>query len=292
MIKSMTGFGRAKYEKDKREYEVEIKSVNHRYQDIIIKLPRNISYLEEKIKKEITANVTRGKVDVFVTFNNYSTEGKKIHINQELANIYIKELKQLAMQEQIKDDIPVTEISKFPDVLVIQNEEEASELLWGELKICLTQALSNFMQMRANEGEKMKQDLQRRVDMISEKIEKISEYSTGLVEEYVVKLETRVKELLKTDIVDQTRLAQEIVIYADKCSVEEELTRWRSHIAQFTALLEKDTPIGKQLDFIIQEMNRETNTIGSKSGCISITNLVIEIKTILEDMREQIQNIE
>ena len=288
----MTGFGRAKYEKDKREYEVEIKSVNHRYQDIIIKLPRNISYLEEKIKKEITANVTRGKVDVFVTFNNYSTEGKKIHINQELANIYIKELKQLAMQEQIKDDIPVTEISKFPDVLVIQNEEEASELLWGELKICLTQALSNFMQMRANEGEKMKQDLQRRVDMISEKIEKISEYSTGLVEEYVVKLETRVKELLKTDIVDQTRLAQEIVIYADKCSVEEELTRWRSHIAQFTALLEKDTPIGKQLDFIIQEMNRETNTIGSKSGCISITNLVIEIKTILEDMREQIQNIE
>lgn len=290
-MKSMTGFGRAGYENDGRMYNIEIKSVNHRYSDISVKLPRSISYLEEKIKKEIASNISRGKVDILVTFENNSAKGKDIKINKELAKIYIEQLKELAKESNINDNIPVTEISKFPEVLVIQNVED-EEIIWKEVKLCLKEAINNFIAMRGQEGNKIKEDLEGRLSTIKQKVSKISEYSTGLVEEYVVKLETRIKEILKTDIVDKERLNQEIVIYADKCSVEEELTRLESHIAQFKNMMEENIPVGKKIDFLIQEMNREINTIGSKSGSLEITNLVIETKTELEDIREQIQNIE
>lgn len=290
-MKSMTGFGRARFENENRNYNVEIKSVNHRYNDITIKLPRSISYLEEKIKKEISSHISRGKVDVFVNFENNSAEGKNIKINKELASIYIKELKELANQNSINSEIQVTEISKFPDVLTIENLED-EDTIWNELKVVLREAIDNFIQMRENEGNKIKEDLYTRAQKVYNKVCKISEYSTGLVEDYVVKLETRIKEILNMDVVDKDRLAQEIVIYADKCSVEEEITRLKSHINQFIELLDTTTPIGKKIDFLIQEMNRETNTIGSKSGSLDITNLVIDIKTELEDIREQIQNIE
>lgn len=290
-MKSMTGFGRAKFENDGRMYNIEIKSVNHRYCDISVKLPRSISYLEEKIKKEMISNISRGKVDILVTFENNSAKGKNIKINKELARIYIEELKQLANENGINDNIPVTEISKFPEVLVIENVED-EEIIWKEVKNCLEEAINNFIIMRTQEGNKIKEDLEARLNEIKQKVSKISTYSTGLVEEYVVKLETRIKEILKTDIVDKERLNQEIVIYADKCSVEEELTRLESHITQFKKILKEDIPVGKKIDFLIQEMNREINTIGSKSGSLDITNLVIEVKTELEDIREQIQNIE
>lgn len=290
-MKSMTGFGRARYENNDRIYNIEIKSVNHRYNDITVKLPRSISYLEEKIKKEISSKISRGKVDVFVSFENNSAEGKDIRINKELAGIYIKELRAIASENGINENIPITEISKFPDVLTIQNIED-EDTIWKELSICLNEAIINFLQMRENEGNKIKEDLNIRIEKILEKVCEISKYSTGLVNEYVVKLEARIKEILKTDIVDKDRIAQEVVIYADKCSVEEEITRLNSHINQFKELINVDAPIGKKIDFLIQEMNRETNTIGSKSGSLSITNLVIDIKTELEDIREQIQNIE
>ena len=290
-MKSMTGFGRAKYENNNRIYNIEIKSVNHRYNDITVKLPRSISYLEEKIKKEISSKVSRGKIDIFINFENNSAEGKDIRINKELAGIYISELKKIARENDINETIPVTEISKFPDVLIIENTE-AEDTIWEELLICLNDAISSFLQMRENEGKKIKEDLNIRIEKISNKVSEISKYSTGLVNEYVVKLETRIKEILKTDIVDKDRLAEETVIYADKCSVEEEITRLNSHINQFKELINIDTPIGKKIDFLIQEMNRETNTIGSKSGSLLITNLVIDIKTELEDIREQIQNVE
>lgn len=291
MIKSMTGFGRSKLEKEDRSYNVEIKSVNHKYSDITVKMPRSISYLEEKIKKEISSNISRGKIDVFISFDNNSAKGKNIKINNELASIYIKELKKLAEQNNIKADIQVTEISKFPDVLTIENAEDENTI-WKELSECLNNAISNFILMRKEEGSKISEDLERRINDVSNKVEEISTYSTGLVEEYVVKLETRIKEILKTDVVDKDRLAQEIVIYSDKCSVEEELTRLRSHISQFKKLIKDDNPVGKKIDFLMQEMNRETNTIGSKANSLEITNLVIDIKTRLEDIREQVQNIE
>ncbi len=291
-MKSMTGYGRGKLEENNREYEIEIKSVNHKYNDISIKLPRTIGYLEENIKKEIQKNISRGKIDVFVNFANYSKDGKNIKINNELAEIYIEELKKLAKNTGITENITVTEISKFPDVLIIQNTDEEEKVIWNELNKCLQVAINNFISARITEGEKIKLDLENRINDIQEKTEKIATYSTGLVEEYIVKLEARIKEILKTDIIDQNRLAQEVVIYSDKVSVEEELTRLRSHISQFKELINLDIPTGKKLDFLVQEMNRETNTMGSKSGSLDITNLVVDIKTQIENIREQIQNIE
>lgn len=290
MIRSMTGYGRGKYENDGREYLIEIKSVNNRYCDISVKLPRSISYLEEKIKKEITSKVSRGKIDVFVTFYNNSTSGKNIKFNRELASMYIAELRELAKDNLLKDDIKVTEISKFPDVLTIENDED-EELIWNELKLPLTEAINNFVDMKEIEGKKIYEDLTNRIEDIQGKINIISENSTRLIKDYIVKLETRIKELLNTDNIDENRLAMETVIYADKCSVEEEITRLNSHVYQFKELI-KGNVAGKKLDFLIQEMNRETNTIGSKSSSIEITNLVIEMKTQIEDIREQIQNIE
>lgn len=291
-MKSMTGFGRSKLEENSREYIVEIKSVNHKYSDISIKLPRNIMCFEEKIKKIISNNISRGKVDVFITFNNYSDEGKDVIINKELAKNYINQLKELANENGLDDKIRVTEITKMPDVLQLKIEDDESDNIWLELEKCVKQAVANFVDMREVEGERIKQDLLTRINNVENLVNSIFSNTTGLIEDYVVKLRERIKEILQTDVVDEARLAQEIVIYADKCSIEEELTRLRSHIAQFKNLLESKEPVGKKIDFLIQEMNRETNTIASKSVKLEITNLAIEVKTAMEDIREQIQNIE
>ncbi len=292
MIKSMTGYGRSIFENEGREYIVEIKSVNNRFNDISIKMPRSLNYLEDRIKKEILNSVSRGKIDVFITFNNNSDLGKNIKLNTDIAKKYINELKKLSKEAEIIDNINIMDISKFPDVLNIKVEEEAEEVIEKELFIALDQAIKSFIEMRQVEGNKIKEDLEKRIDTVSEKIKQISSISTGLVDEYIVKLETRIKELLKTDVVDESRLAQEVVIYSDKCSVEEEITRLKSHISQFLNLLNSEIAIGKKLDFLIQEMNRETNTIGSKANNLEITNFVVDIKTELENVREQIQNIE
>lgn len=291
-MKSMTGFGRNKIERNGREYTIEMKSVNHRYQEISVKLPRSLGSMEETIKKQVTNVVSRGKVDVFVTFNNYSEEGKNVIINQELALNYVRELKRLAKEADIQGEISVTEVFQMPDVLTLKIEDEESEMIKDEITQCLQGTLESFINMREQEGNAIKLDLAARITRVEEIVKHISIASTGLLEEYVVKLEERMKQLLKTDVVDKDRLAQEIVIYADKCSIEEELTRLNSHILQFKSLLEQEIPVGKKLDFLLQEMNRETNTIGSKSAGIEVTNEVITLKTELEDIREQIQNIE
>lgn len=292
MIKSMTGYGRANIEENLRKYQVEIKSINHKYLDISVKMPKQISYLEESIKKEISSKIKRGKIDVFINFENDSNEGRKIKINTELAKMYIKELKELAQKEDILADIQVNEIAKYPDVLEIQNDQE-DETIKQELIKTVEQATEKLIQMRSIEGNKMAEDILIRLNQIDEKVKEISKLSTGLIEEYVVKLEERIKQLLKEEQdIDKNRLAQEVVIFADKCSIEEEVTRLNSHISQFKELLSSDEPIGKKLDFIIQEMNRETNTIGSKANNLNITNSVIEIKTQIENIREQVQNIE
>ena len=288
----MTGYGKANIIKDEtREYQVEIKSVNHRYLDVTVKMPKSISYLEEEIKKQITQKIKRGKIDVFVLFENNSQEGKEIKINKEIAKIYIEELKELAKQENLSSNIDVMEIAKFPDVLTIKNNED-EQLIRKEIIEVTKQAVENLMQMRKIEGEKMQKDILSRLEKIELKTNEISKLSTGLIDEYVVKLENKIKEILKTETVDKNRIAQEVVIYADKCSVEEEITRLKSHIQQFRDVFTTDEAIGKKLDFIMQEMNRETNTIGSKANSLEITNLVVDIKTELENIREQVQNIE
>ena len=292
MIKSMTGFGRSTYENEGREYIVEIKSVNNRFNDVNIKMPRNLNYLEDKIRKQILNNISRGKVEVSIQLNNNSDLGKKINLNTDIAKKYIEELKKLTQETNIIDNINIMDVAKFPDVLNIRIDEEAEEVIQKELFTALEGAINSFLDMRQKEGSKIKVDLENRIEVIKQKIEQISSISAGLVDEYIVKLETRIKELLKTDVVDQTRLAQEVVIYSDKCSVEEEITRLKSHISQFLNLLNENIAIGKKLDFLIQEMNRETNTICSKANNLEITNLVVDIKTELENVREQIQNIE
>ena len=287
----MTGYGKSNMSKNLREYQVEIKSVNHRYLDVSVKMPRSLSYLEEEIKKAISSKLTRGKVDVFITFNNNSLEGRDIKINTEIARMYIKELRDLAESEGIVADIPVTEISKLPDVLTIQNNQD-DETIKNELLEVSSKAIDNLVDMRKVEGEKIAQDLLVRIQDIEKKVKKISSLSTGLIEEYVVKLNTRIKDLLQDQEIDEARLAQEVVIYADKCSIEEEVTRLNSHIYQFRELLQTNEAVGKKIDFMIQEMNRETNTIGSKANNLEITIEVINMKTKLENIREQVQNIE
>ncbi len=291
MIKSMTGYGKANISKNQRTYQIEIKSVNHRYLDISIKMPRAISYLEEDIKNCISSKLKRGKVDVFITFENNSSEGKNIKINTEIAKLYIDELKRLAEKENINSNIEVTEISKYPDVLSIHNEQD-DEIIRQETLEAVNVAVNHLINMREVEGNKISTDLLNRIQDIKQKITEISSLSTGLIKDYVVKLETRIKELLQNQEIDESRLAQEVVIYADKCSVEEEITRLDSHISQFSNLLNSNEAVGKKLDFIIQEMNRETNTIGSKANNLEITNDVIDIKTQIENIREQVQNIE
>ena len=293
MIRSMTGYGKQSLNVEEREYQIEIKSVNHRYLDINIKMPKTLSYLEETIKKEIAKKIKRGKIDVFVTYENNSKEGRNIKINKELAQIYIKQLKELAEEEKISSNIEVIEVAKFPDVLTIKIDEEDEKIKQEIMKVA-QEATEKIIEMKKIEGEKISKDLLQRIDKIENKILEISSKSTGLIEEYVVKLEKRIQEILKTDEIDKSRIAQEVVIYADKCSIQEEITRLKSHIYQFKNLISNNESeaIGKKLDFIIQEMNRETNTIGSKANNLEITNGVIDIKTELEDIREQIQNIE
>ena len=293
MIRSMTGFGRGFYSTTEREYTVEIKSVNHRYADVNIKLPYVLSFAEEKIKKKILDKIERGKIDVSITFVNNSDLGKKITINKSLAKTYIEELRKLQEENNIIDDISTMKISRLPDVLNIQQDDN-SDILWEELDKALEEAINSLVVAKEKEGNKLAEDLLNRLNIIEENILKISQYSTGLIEQYVVKLKDRIKEMLQTDIVDEARILQEVVLYADKSSIEEEITRLKSHVAQFRELLQSESikKTGKRLDFIIQEMNREINTIGSKSNCLEITNLVIDLKTELEDVREQVQNIE
>lgn len=290
MIKSMTGFGHGEYENEGRKYTVEIKSVNHKYSDINIRLPKFLNSIEDKIRKRIASVISRGKIDVFISFENYSSKGTKIKINKDLAKEYINGLKELANETGLEFKVDLMDISKIPEILKLEedgNEDQISD----ELMKALDDALEKFISMREIEGKKLVQDIEARIHLIEGKIEEIKKYSGTLVEEYIEKLQIRINELLKTEV-DETRLMQEIVFFSDKSSIEEELIRLESHISQFLNLIKGTSPIGKKIDFLIQEINRETNTIGSKANCLEITNRVIEIKTEVENIREQIQNIE
>ena len=290
-MKSMTGFGRASLESNGKNYIIEIKTVNNKYSDITAKSPKRLSFMEDKIRKQIANRITRGKVEVSVSFFDFSNKSKNVVLNKEIAKEYIKQLREIADENNLSENISIVEIAKLPDILNSIDSDNDEEIA-GEALKCLNMALDSLIEMRKTEGENIKQDLLVRIERVQNLVDKIAENSKGIVEEYVSKLEKRVKEILKTDVVDENRIAQEAVIYADKTSIEEELTRLNSHIVQFKELINSDGPVGKKLDFMIQEMNRETNTIGSKAGSGEITKAVIDLKFELEDIREQIQNIE
>ena len=291
MIRSMTGFGRGKYENEGREYLVEIKSINHKYCDVGVRLPRSLNGIEYKIRQEVASRISRGKIDVYIEFRDNSADESSINFNKELAKVYIKDLQELADETGINKDFNVIDIAKMPDVFKREDEND-EDLIFREVSIALSEAIDKFLEMRNFEGNKLKEDIESRLNILESKISEIIEKSAGLVDEYIVKLEERIKEMLRTDVVDEARLAQEVVIYSDKVSVEEEVTRLKSHVSQFRKMIQESSPIGKKLDFLIQEINRETNTIGSKTSSLEVTNLVVDLKTEIENIREQIQNIE
>lgn len=291
MIRSMTGYGRGKFEEGGREYTVEIKTINHRYNDISIKMPRYLNFLEDKIRQHIAKRIFRGKIEVYVTVKNISSASKNIAVDKVLAGEYITQMRQLIQMYNLGDDISVSAVMRLPDIIT-NPEVENEESYWNAIRGALDLALNNLISAKEAEGEKLKVDIEKRLNVISEYVEIVKEKSSDLLEEYKTKLKNRINELDASGIIDENRLGIEIVLFADKSSICEEVTRLNSHITSLKSMLKVTGPIGKKIDFLVQEMNRETNTIGSKANSIGITNYVVEMKNEIENIREQVQNIE
>ncbi|EHI98430.1 MULTISPECIES: YicC/YloC family endoribonuclease [unclassified Clostridium] len=293
MIKSMTSFGRAQSEEGKEvSFSVEMKSVNHRYLDINIRMPRTMLALEEKIRNIISKRLNRGKVDVFINYKNYGSNSGKVNLNMELAKEYYECLKRIQDELNSIDDISTTKIARLPDVITLEEKEEDLDKIFCEISPLIEGALNLMEEMRSREGEKLKTDILLKIQMIEKYVEEIEKVADSIPKNYKKKLEERLNELLSGVDIDETRIALEVAILSDKAAVDEEITRLRSHLSQVKSTLDLNEPIGRKLDFIIQEINREANTIASKSTDIDMTNKVIEIKNITEKIREQIQNIE
>ncbi len=292
MIRSMTGFGRGGAQGDGKEFLVEIKTVNHRYSDIFIKMPRQISFLEDKVREEIGKIIFRGKIDVYISYSDYGENSKNVLLDESLVKAYLDALEQLRDKFGVKDDITVSLISRFPDVLKVDKAEEDEEKVWQLLKAALDEALQSLVAMREAEGNELKNNLLEKASCIESIIDEIALRSPEVVKEYKQKLENRIKELLEQQNIDENRIAMEVAIFADRCSIDEELIRLGSHISQMKETLSMDQPVGRKLDFLVQEMNREINTIGSKANDLSIARHVIELKSEVEKIREQVQNIE
>ena len=293
MIRSMTSFGRAQSEEGKDSYfSIEMKSVNHRYLDINIRMPRMILALEEKIRNIISKRLNRGKVDVFINYKNYGNNVGKANLNMKLAKDYYDCLKQIQSELSIIDDISTIQIAKFPDVINLEEPEENLDNIFNEIAPLIECALNLMEEMRSKEGEKLKEDILSKIQIIETYVEEIEKVADSIPKNYKKKLEERLTELLSGVDIDESRIALEVAILSDKAAVDEEITRLRSHLSQMKSTLDLDEPIGRKLDFIIQEMNREANTIASKSTDINITNKVIEVKNTIEKIREQVQNIE
>lgn len=292
MIKSMTGYGRGEISQDGREFLVEIKAVNHRYSDIFIKIPRHVGFLEDRVRELVGRTISRGKIDVFVTYYNYSEEARHVTFDEALAKTYICAVESLRDRYGLKDDITVSLISRYPDVLRVEQGKEDEEYLWQLLKTAVENALASLIRMRETEGEGLKNALLERTDYIEGIVGKLTERAPEVPIEYKTKFMARIAELLDQQPMDENRLAMEVAIFADRCSIDEELVRLRSHICQVREALHMDKPVGRKLDFLVQEMNREINTIGSKANDLGITKYVVEIKSEIEKIREQIQNIE
>lgn len=291
LIKSMTGFGRGEFSQGTSTFSVDVRSVNHRYSDISVRMPRAMSALEEKVREFAVERISRGKVDIYI---NYSTFGQnsQVKLDAGLAKAYVDSLNTLREMFGIKDEISLSLLTRFPDIMSLETVEQDMEELWLILKEALEIAFKALVEMRLREGERLKHDLLEKLVVINGFVEDIKEKSYSIVDEYKNKLYDRIKELTKEIPLDENRLLTEVAIFADKSSIDEEIVRLESHMEQLRKALDFSGPVGKKLDFIIQEMNREVNTIGSKITDLGILNNVISIKTEIEKIREQVQNIE
>lgn len=288
----MTGYGRAEGAVDGRNIAVEIKSVNHRYLELSSRVPRGYGFLEEKLKTYLQSSISRGKVDVFVAMDTPEDAEVIVTVNHSLALGYVTALKEIVGRYSLRDDVSAQGISKYPDVLSIHKAPEDEDAVWNTVKFKVDEALLKFIDMRKNEGVRLYEDIISRMRVILALVEKIEERSPETVSEYRQKLENKIKEMLESSTIDDQRILTETAIFADKVAVSEETVRLRSHISQLENMLMSDDAIGRKIDFLVQEMNREANTIGSKAVDSKIAYMVVDIKAEIEKIREQIQNIE
>ena len=292
MIKSMTGFGRCEVLKDSRKFTVELKSVNHRYLDVNIRMPKKLNFFETSIRTLLKSYADRGKVDIFITYEDLSQSQVSVKYNAALAAEYLKYLNQMAEEFSLDNDVRVSTLSRYPEVFTMEECSEDEDELWNGLKEALEGAFSQFVEMRTKEGERLKEDILLKLDLLSEQIRFIEERSPQIIAEYRTKLEEKMRELLEDTQIDDNRIAAEVILFADKICTDEEVVRLKSHIQHMKETLEESNGIGRKLDFIAQEMNREANTILSKANDLDISNRALSLKTEIEKIREQIQNIE
>lgn len=292
MVKSMTGFGRCEISEGNRKMTVEMKSVNHRYLDVNMKMPKKLNFFDASIRNLLKTYIQRGKVDLFITYEDTAESNFSLKYNQELAGEYLKYLEQMAETFHLENDIRVSTLSRYPEVFTMEETQVDEEELWNLLEKALRGACQQFVETRIKEGENLKKDLLAKLDTMLENVEYISVRSPEIIGEYRKKLEDKVKELLEDTHIEESRIAAEVTIFADKICVDEEIVRLKSHIEHTKMTLEEGGSVGRKLDFIAQEMNREANTILSKANDLEVSNRAIDLKTEIEKVREQIQNIE
>lgn len=292
MVKSMTGYGRGEEVRGGRNITVEVRSVNNRYLDCNIKLPRLYVFAEDAIKSLVQGTISRGKVDVFVTLGPSEEGDVKVSLNRPVADGYYQALCDMRDAYGLRDDISVSLLSRFPDVFLVEKNEDDVKAVAEDICAVLSQALADFDAMRTREGEKLEQDVAQRADTIETLTGQVEERSPGIVADYRARLTARINEVLQNTQIDESRILTEAAIFADKVAVDEETVRLRSHLSQLRQMLRSEGPVGRKLDFLIQEFNREANTIGSKCSDVETASIVVSIKGEIEKIREQIQNIE
>ena len=292
MIKSMTGFGRCEFADEKRKFTVEIKSVNHRYLDVNIKMPKKLNFFESTIRSLLKEYIERGKVDIYITYEDYTEDNFSLKYNASLAEEYLKHLREMSRQFGLDDDIRVSTLSRYPDVFVMEEQSIDEKELWAGLEYALRGDCGQFVDSRIKEGDHLCNDLLEKLNGMLSYVDFIEERYPQILKEYRTRLEDKVRELLQDRPMDDARIAQEVIVFADKICVDEETVRLRSHITTMSDTLKKGGSIGRKLDFIAQEMNREANTILSKANDVEISDTGINLKTDIEKVREQIQNIE
>lgn len=293
LIKSMTGFGRAQKVFANKEITVEIRSVNHRYFEFSARVPRAYSYLEERLKNHLKTTISRGKIEASVMIAAVEGETTSVvRINQGLAKAYLNALKSLSEELQVRNDVTVSQLARFSDIFTVSKAEEDEDEIWAMVQETADEAVRRFVAMRTLEGEKMEQDLLNRLINIENWVAQVEEQSPKTLENYRTRLKAKMDEILGDKSIDDARILAEAAIFADKIAVDEETVRLRSHIKQFREILKAEEPVGRKLDFLVQEFNRETNTIGSKAQDVNIAKIVVDIKSEIEKIREQIQNIE
>ena len=292
MIKSMTGYGRAVAAVNGREFTVELRSVNNRYLDCTVKLPRALSFAEDAVKQAVKASVSRGKVDVFITLKSESADDTTITLNKVILEGYLTAMRQMVDEFQVRDDISVSTVSRLPEIFSVEKPQVDEEQLLKDLLSVVEQALAGYDAMRCTEGQALDADLRSRGNTILELVSQVEQGNAQTVIDYRARLEAKLKEVLASTNIDESRILTEAAIFADKVAVDEETVRLRSHLAQMNEMLTTGGAVGRKLDFLLQEMNREANTIGSKCTDVRLARIVVDIKAELEKIREQTQNIE